>query len=132
MFRRAMAIAIYTALAIPLASSTENPPAQPKLSAAEIVERNVAARGGFEAWRAVHTLSYSGHLGQRVDQRAVRPTPTPFTGAGLPPRPRRVMPQTRLVPFLIVYARPRRNSGLSCNTEVNLPCRFLTGPQAGG
>ena len=108
MFRRAMAIAIYTALAIPLASSTDNPPAQPKLSAAEIVERNVAARGGFEAWRAVQTLLYSGHLGQRVDQRAVRPTPRPFTGAGLPPRPRRVMPQTPVVPFLIEYARPRK------------------------
>lgn len=108
LLRRATAVALYTALAIPLASSTDNPPTQPKLSAAEIVERNVAARGGFEAWRAVQTLSYLGHLGQRADQRAVSPTPRPFTGAGLPPRPRRVMPQTPLVPFLIEYARPRK------------------------
>jgi hypothetical protein len=37
-------------------------PAVPKLGAAEIVERNVAARGGLEAWRAVNTLTMSGRL----------------------------------------------------------------------
>ena len=33
-----------------------------KLSAAEIVDRNVAARGGLQAWRAVQTLAFSGQL----------------------------------------------------------------------
>lgn len=32
------------------------------LSAAEIVSRNVAARGGLEAWRAIQTLSFSGKM----------------------------------------------------------------------
>lgn len=108
LFRKATATLISTVFSLSLATATENPLPQPKLSAAEIVERNVAARGGLEAWRAVHTLSYAGHLGQRIDQRALRPTPRPLTGAGLTPRPRRVMPQTPVVPFLIEYARPRK------------------------
>ncbi|MEN6587581.1 MAG: outer membrane lipoprotein-sorting protein [Sulfuricella sp.] len=33
-----------------------------KLTAAQVVDRNVAARGGLEAWRAVGTLTLSGRL----------------------------------------------------------------------
>jgi outer membrane lipoprotein-sorting protein len=33
-----------------------------KLTAAEIVDRNIAARGGLGAWRAVQTLSWSGKM----------------------------------------------------------------------
>jgi hypothetical protein len=33
-----------------------------KLTAAQIVDRNVAARGGLKAWRAVQTLTLSGQL----------------------------------------------------------------------
>jgi len=35
---------------------------QANLTAAEIVERNVAARGGLEGWRAVQSMSWSGKL----------------------------------------------------------------------
>ena len=35
---------------------------QVKLSAAEIVSRNVAARGGLQAWRSVQTISMSGKM----------------------------------------------------------------------
>jgi hypothetical protein len=33
-----------------------------KLSAAEIVAKNVAARGGFDAWRKVETMVWIGHI----------------------------------------------------------------------
>ena len=33
-----------------------------KMTADQIVNRNVAARGGLKAWRAVHTLTMSGRL----------------------------------------------------------------------
>ena len=33
-----------------------------RMSAAQIVDRNVAARGGLAAWRAVNTLTMSGEL----------------------------------------------------------------------
>jgi hypothetical protein len=37
-------------------------PASDKLTAVQIVEKNVAARGGLAAWRAVSTLTMSGQL----------------------------------------------------------------------
>jgi len=37
-------------------------PKLPKMTAERIVERNVAARGGLGAWRAVNTLTMSGRL----------------------------------------------------------------------
>lgn len=47
------------------------------LSAAEIVDRNVAARGGLQAWRAVQTLSFQGKLGAGGNQRAALAIATP-------------------------------------------------------
>src|SRR5258708_34211822 len=35
-------------------------PARPQLSAAQIVEKHVAARGGLQAWRGLQALSVSG------------------------------------------------------------------------
>lgn len=36
--------------------------AEPELSAAQIVERNVAARGGLEAWRKIQSMVWLGHI----------------------------------------------------------------------
>jgi outer membrane lipoprotein-sorting protein len=41
------------------------------LSASEVVAKNVAARGGLDAWRAVHTLSFTG----KMDAGRSRPEP---------------------------------------------------------
>jgi hypothetical protein len=49
------------------------PDAAPQLTAAQIVERNVAARGGLEAWRKVETMAWVGHV-----------ETSSATGAGLP------------------------------------------------
>jgi hypothetical protein len=40
----------------------DSPPEQAKLTAAQIVEKHVAARGGLQAWRALHSLSVSGKM----------------------------------------------------------------------
>jgi hypothetical protein len=69
------------ALAPALAFGADSPAAA-KLSAATIVERNVAARGGLAAWQAVHTLSWSGKLdaggnNQRFFKTPGTPTPQP-------------------------------------------------------
>ncbi len=37
-------------------------PPVPEFTAAQIVERNVAARGGLEAWRKVESMAWTGHL----------------------------------------------------------------------
>lgn len=44
------------------AAISPNPAPAGKLSAAQIVDRNVTARGGLEAWRAVRTMALSGRL----------------------------------------------------------------------
>ena len=62
---------------------------QATLPATEIVSRNVAARGGLQAWRAVQTLSFSGKMqaggdnrpslpkvGSRREQKVATPRPT--------------------------------------------------------
>lgn len=49
-------------------------PKLPAMTAEQIVKRNVAARGGLEAWRAVNTLSMSG----RLDAGGKPPVELPF------------------------------------------------------
>jgi hypothetical protein len=49
-------------LAVPLAVVADSTTAPVALTATQIVEKNVAARGGLQAWRNVKTLSMSGKL----------------------------------------------------------------------
>ena len=74
----------FLSIAISQAASTDTKPAPAKLSAAEIVERNVAARGGLTPWRAVQTMEWKGKIEvggaasvlpeQRIAPRRVAPT----------------------------------------------------------
>lgn len=54
------------------AASAAEPATSRTLTAAQVVERNVAARGGLEAWRKIETMAWSGRVesakrsGQRV------------------------------------------------------------------
>ncbi|MEN6587582.1 MAG: hypothetical protein ABFE02_16195 [Sulfuricella sp.] len=38
------------------------PEVAPELTAAQIVEKNVAARGGLEAWQKIHSMVWVGHI----------------------------------------------------------------------
>ena len=118
MFRKAPVILISLAFAVSLAAAADVTPAGAKLSAAEIADKNVAARGGLQAWRAVHTMSLAGKLGAGGNQRATLQVAPPV-GAGLSAgAPQRSTPQaipgtTRPVqevqlPFLMELARPRK------------------------
>lgn len=51
------------AAAKPAAAKAVRAPSLPALSAAQVVEKNVAARGGLAAWQAVQTLSWKGKMG---------------------------------------------------------------------
>jgi hypothetical protein len=46
----------------PVAAHTQAP-ALPAMTVAQIVDKNVAARGGLTAWRAVQTMSWKGMMG---------------------------------------------------------------------
>jgi hypothetical protein len=78
--------------------------AAPKLPAAEIVARNVAARGGLEAWRAVRTLSWSGTMeAGGNEQRSLR-----IPGMLPPPPADKPVPQVQL-PFVMELARAHKS-----------------------
>jgi hypothetical protein len=50
----------FLCISIPAAASgTDSPPG---LTASQIVEKNIAARGGLEAWRKVQSMTWVGHI----------------------------------------------------------------------
>src|SRR3981081_1623721 len=60
-------------LAVPLAVVADSTPAPVALTATQIVEKNIAARGGLQAWRTVKTLSMSGKLDAGGKQKVQLP-----------------------------------------------------------
>jgi outer membrane lipoprotein-sorting protein len=62
MFRKLIVPNVLLLLAIQVAVAADVADTPATLTAAQIVDKNVAARGGLQAWRAVHTLSMSGKL----------------------------------------------------------------------
>ena len=107
MLRRIFAILIFLGSAL-LLQGAPNPPAVPKLSAAQIVDKNVAARGGLQAWQAVQTMTLAGKLGAGGNQRATLPVPVPGQpkgqGAILPHRPAEGVQ----LPFVLKLKRPAK------------------------
>lgn len=70
MFKKTVWLLLAAALPFTLVAGTDAPQTQSKLSAAAIVDKNVAARGGLQAWRNVQTLTMSGTMGAGGNQRA--------------------------------------------------------------
>ena len=104
--RKVQVICVGLICGVSLVTAFGASPSRGSLSAAEIVDKNVAARGGLQAWRAVQTLSLQGKLGAGGNQRATLPIPGPSdkTGAILPRRPAE---ETQL-PFLMELKRGRK------------------------
>jgi hypothetical protein len=97
------------ALAISLVAPADTSAPRAKPSAAEIVDRNVAARGGLQAWRAVETLSLAGKMGAGGNQRAALAVRIPYANADrrqalLPKRPA----EEAQLPFLLELNRPHK------------------------
>jgi len=70
-----MALALTIAFVSSIASAQGTTSKVATLTAAQIVEKNVAARGGLEAWRAVQSISTTGKMGVGGNQRATLPVP---------------------------------------------------------
>ena len=98
------------AISVAAAAAQSAPPA--KLSAAEIVDKNVAARGGLQAWRAVKTMSLSGMLGAGGNQRATLQVPTQGSPTVSTRKSNMAVPQRRVeevqLPFVMDLERPRK------------------------
>jgi len=113
MYRKLLAICIPLGFAVSLTAADESPTSGAKLSAAQIVDKNVAARGGLQAWRAVQTMTLAGKRGAGGNQRATLQVPSSgpvSASAGRPSRP--VLPQRPVdevqLPFVMQLRRPRK------------------------
>jgi hypothetical protein len=60
--RRIAGWALAACLSISTLANAGEPVAAPGLTAAQIVEKNAAARGGLEAWRKIQTMVWVGHV----------------------------------------------------------------------
>ncbi len=110
MFRQSLMIGACLAFAVSFAAAADVPASGAKLSAAEIVEKNVAARGGLQAWRAVQTMSLEGKLGAGGNQRAALPVPGAERRSSRPVQPAVVTRPVEEVdlPFVMELKRPRK------------------------
>ncbi len=101
-------LVISAALSMALgALAADTPSSRPTLSADEVVARNVQARGGLKAWRAVQTLSWSGKMGAGGNQRTPLPVQVPGKGPNkltVPPRPK----EEAQLPFQMDMERVRK------------------------
>ena len=109
MLRVTTAFCLSLLLADSLAAASV-PASTTRLSAAEVADRNVQARGGLQAWRAVQTMMLSGKLGAGGNQRAAIAMPTQdrkATLASRPAPPPRPAEEVQL-PFVMELERPRK------------------------
>jgi outer membrane lipoprotein-sorting protein len=73
MLRKMVLHIIIVLLAVPLVLVADSTTAPVDLTAAQIVERNISARGGLQAWRTVKTMSMSGKLDAGGKQKVQLP-----------------------------------------------------------
>ena len=107
MLRKTLTILILASFALSPNATPGTSPTVLKLSAAEIVEKNVAARGGLQAWRGVQTMRLTGKLGAGGNQRATLSLPAPEQ----PPKGQRAIVPHRPIeevqlPFVMELKRP--------------------------
>jgi hypothetical protein len=107
MLRNGLGLSLILAFALPAARAADVAAAPAKLSAAAIVDKNVAARGGLEAWRAVQTLSMEGKMGAGGNRRETLALPNPDKKAGKLDVPSRPAGEA-LLPFVMELGRPRK------------------------
>ena len=93
------------------ATAPASAPAPSTLTAAQVVERNVAARGGLQAWRGVQALQETGTMGAGGNERAAAPVEVPGAkrpGKSMPlPSSPRLKEEAQL-PFVMDLERPRK------------------------
>jgi hypothetical protein len=107
MFEKSLGGVLSIALAIVFVTAASGAPTSQKLSAAEIVDKNVAARGGLQAWRGVQTMVWSGKMGAGGNQRATLALPNPAQSASQKLASSRPAEEV-LLPFTLDLKRSRK------------------------
>lgn len=88
-------------------AAAETPSARPNLSASQIADQNVAARGGLKAWRSVQALSLQGKMGAGGNQRTTLAIPMRDPKEFKDTLPHRPAEEAQL-PFVMEMQRPRK------------------------
>jgi hypothetical protein len=106
MFRKMLlAVALLSSVSAALAADTGHSKAT--LSATEIADQNIQARGGLQAWRAVQSLSFEGKIGAGGNRQAPVPASLPVKGSDknsvLSP-----LTEEAQLPFKMLMKRPRQ------------------------
>jgi hypothetical protein len=107
MLRKLLAVSATLVLLISIASAADIAKPRATLSASDIISKNVAARGGLQAWRAVQSISMEGKLGAGGNQRNTLPLPIPGNKSGKLTVPTRPAEEVQL-PFEMDLQRPRK------------------------
>lgn len=109
MLRTIYALFTSLTLSVSLLAAADAPPSRGGLTAAQIVDKNVAARGGLQAWRAVHSMSLTGKLGAGGNRRATLAVPGEAATEKEAEKlvPQRPAEEARL-PFRMDLERPRK------------------------
>ena len=108
MFQKSLVGCVFLASAILVAAAGDNSRSQGKLSATEIANKNVEARGGLQAWRSVQTMSLAGKLGAGGNQRAALLTPAPDRKSANLQAPAPRPAEEVYLPFVMDLKRPRK------------------------
>ena len=95
----------FAAAALTMSAVAQSASTHPALSAEEVVRKNVTARGGLQAWRAVQTLEMTGKMQAGGNNRPV--LPLPGTEASKHVAPPRATEQAEL-PFTLELKRPMK------------------------
>jgi hypothetical protein len=111
MVHKTLVTGLIFASCVLVAGATDTATSPAKLTAAQVVERNVAARGGLQAWRGVQALQETGSMGAGGNDRATVPVEVPGAkrpGKSLPlPTSPRLKEEAQL-PFVMDLERPRK------------------------
>jgi hypothetical protein len=107
MLRKLVAVNFTLALAISTVWAADAASVKAGMSTEEIVNKNIAARGGLQAWRAVQTMSMEGTLGAGGNQRAHLPEPMPGRRMQAIPTDQRPKEEVQL-PFTLDLQRSRK------------------------
>ena len=105
--RKMYVILSVVTITVSLLQASDVQSARVGLSAVQIVDKNVAARGGLQAWRAVQTLSLQGKMGAGGNQRPGLALPIPHDKEVMDALPHRPAEEAQL-PFLMELKRPRK------------------------
>jgi hypothetical protein len=106
MLRKTMWFCLVLGITLSQAVAWDTAASTGKLTAAQIVDKNVAARGGLQAWRAVQTMTLTGKMDAGGNRRQTLPVATTRTGPQMPPA--RPAEQVQL-PFVMDLKRPNKS-----------------------